>query len=646
MNKKAFAFFACCILLTALNVRSQTLFTYGSNPVSKDEFLEAYNKNPDTTGDKKQKIQDYLNLYINFRLKLQAAYDEKANNNAELKSEYENFRTQLTDNFINQQADVNKLLHEAFVRSQKDIFLQQVFVPFSGIDTTDAYNQIKKAYSALEEGRSFDDVAEQYSTDAATKANKGTIGYITVFTLPYPIENIVYALQPNAFSSIYKSNVGYHIFKNAGERKALGRRRIQQLLFSTPQFFTPEQIEEARKDADSVYELLRNGVSFATQLPSYGQNYEQTDESATIEVKPGDYDSSFENQVYRLQNAGDISKPFKTAYGFNIIKLIEAVPVSADENDVVNTAYLQQQIQADGRLDLAKKNLVHKWLPLVHFKNENYSHDDLWAYTDSALAAEDNKMPAAVKSVKPSTVLFQFEKKKYTVSDWINYLKTLPNIIVNEPKATSYEKLVQGFIEASCNEYYRQHIEDFDPSIKSQLKEFNDANMLFYVMDKHVWSKASQDSVGLRQYYAQHSNTYKWNKSVTALVISGANKVTVTEVSEKIKANPSNWRTIIAAYGNAIYADSSRFEQDQLPVKQNVQMEKNFQTTPEANDAGDAFTFIHVIKVYPEPELRSFDDAKGLVINDYQEQLEKQWIEQLKKEYPVKVNEAVLQSLY
>jgi peptidyl-prolyl cis-trans isomerase SurA len=646
MNKKAFAFFACCILLSALNVRSQTLFTYGSHAVSKDEFLEAYNKNPDTTGDKKQKVQDYLNLYINFRLKLQAAYDEKVNNNAELKSEYENFRTQLTDNFINQQADVNRLLHEAFVRGQKDILLQQVFVPFNGIDTADAYNQIKKAYSALEEGRSFDDVAEQYSTDAATKANKGTVGYITVFTLPYPIENIVYALQPDAFSSIYKSNIGYHIFKNAGERKAVGRRKIQQLLFPVPQFSAPEQIEDARKDADSVYDLLRNGVSFATQLPAYGKNYEQTDESATIEVKPGDYDSSFENQVYRLQKGGDISKPFKTAYGYNIIKLVEAVPVSADENDVVNTAYLQQQIQADGRLDLAKKNLVHTWLPLVHFKNENYNRNDLWSFTDSVISEEDNKMPAAVKTIKPATILFQFEKKKYTVSDWIDYLKAQPNIVISEPENTAYEKLMQHFIDASCTEYYRQHIEDFDPLIKGQLKEFNDANMLFYEMDKRVWSKASQDSAGLKKYYEQHADKYKWNKSVAVLVISGGSKAAVTEVSEKIKAAPSNWRTIIAAYGNAIYADSSRFEQDQLPVKQNVQMEKDFQTAPETNDAGDAFTFIHVIKVYPEPEVRSFDDAKGLVINDYQEQLEKQWIEQLKKEYPVKVNEAVLQSLY
>ena len=160
MKFKACISFVSCILLFASVSKSQTLFTYGTHAVSKNEFLEAYNKNPDSTGDKQQKIRDYLNLYINFRLKLQAAYDEKANNNANLKSDYENFKTQLTDNFINQQADINQLLHEAFVRSQKDILLQQVFVPFTGIDTTDAYNQISKAYNELKNGKDFNDVSD------------------------------------------------------------------------------------------------------------------------------------------------------------------------------------------------------------------------------------------------------------------------------------------------------------------------------------------------------------------------------------------------------------------------------------------------------------------------------------------------------
>ena len=262
MKIKACVNIVCCILLFTLTSKSQTLFTYGTHEVSKNEFLEAYNKNPDTTGNKQQKIRDYLNLYINFRLKLQAAYDEKANNNANLKSDYENFKTQLTDNFINQQADINQLLHEAFARSQKDILLQQVFVPFTGIDTTDAYNQILKAYNELKNGKDFNDVSAQYSTDANTKVSKGMIGYITVFTLPYSIENIVYALPENGFSNIYKSNLGYHIFKNAGERPALGRRKIQQLLFPTPQFFTTAQIEDVHKQADSIYNLLQNGTSF------------------------------------------------------------------------------------------------------------------------------------------------------------------------------------------------------------------------------------------------------------------------------------------------------------------------------------------------------------------------------------------------
>ena len=111
--------------------KAQTLFTYGTHPVSKDEFLEAYNKNPDTTGNKQEKLKEYLDLYVNFRLKLQAAYDEKANTNADLKAEADNFKTQLTDNFINQQADISQLMHEAFLRSQKDILVAAGFCTIS-----------------------------------------------------------------------------------------------------------------------------------------------------------------------------------------------------------------------------------------------------------------------------------------------------------------------------------------------------------------------------------------------------------------------------------------------------------------------------------------------------------------------------------
>ncbi|MEO8711187.1 MAG: peptidyl-prolyl cis-trans isomerase, partial [Parafilimonas sp.] len=469
------------------------------------------------------------------------------------------------------------------------------------------------------------------------------IGYITVFTLPYPIENIIYNLTPGSFSVIYKSNAGYHIFKNAGERSALGRKKIEQLLFPTPEFYTTAQTDVEAHIADSVYTLLQTGTSFASLLPLYGHNYYDYQDANAIEVKVGDYSDDFQKEVFSLKNQGDISKPFKTKYGYNILKLDESLPVSTDENDVAFAAWLQTQIQNDGRLEAAKNNLVEKWLAETGFKEAAYKHTDLWGYTDSALK-NVRHLPALYKGLKPETVLFQFAKKKNTVKDWIGYLQS--NKTAEGTQLPDYEKQMHNYIRIACADYYKEHIEDFDTAATEQIREFSDANMLFYVMDKHVWSKASEDTAGLKKYYDAHKAEYMWKESATALVISAPDKSVVDSIAFKIKNNPENWRNITAAYGNTVYADSNRFEADQLPVKQQVSMQKDFQTLPEANEPGDSYTFIHVLNVYAQPQQKSFEEARGLVVNDYQEELEKTWLNNLKKSYPVKINSEVIKTIY
>jgi len=630
---------AALLTIVLNSIQAQTLFTYGTHAVSKNEFLKAYNKNPDTSGNKQEKLQEYLNLYINFRLKLQAAYDEKANTRPELISDAEGFKNQLAENYINREANLNKLIHEAFLRSQKDIMVQQVFIPFSGSDTAKAYAEIVKAGSELKTGKDFGEVAAAYSTDPRVKQTRGNIGYITVFTLPYSIETVVYSLKEGDYAAVYKSNAGYHIFKNAAERPALGRRMIQQLLFPLPPGYTATDDAAAVHTADSVYKLLQGGAAFAPIFSVYGHtNYDQG--PGTMEVKVGDYNADFEQQVFNLKNIGDISQRFKTDYGYNIIKLTEKLPVSTDENDVAFIARLQTQIQNDGRLDMAKSALMDKWLVRTGFREASYNRNDLWAYTDSALKTASQ--PVAYKSIKQETVLFQFTRQKLTVKQWIDYLhESLPGDIAGP---VAYEKQMQNFIRASCDKYFRNHIEDFDTSAVEQIKEFNDANMLFYEMDKHVWSKAANDSTGQQQYFEQHKTNYTWQKSATALVISTPDKVLADSIAVQLIKNPAAWRSVLSAYNN-IYADSSRFEEGQLPVKQNVVLQKDFQTTPEVNESGDAFTFVHILQVYAEPGQKSFEEARGLVINDYQQQLENAWLESLKKQYPVTINNAVFNGL-
>jgi len=630
------------VLSFSVAAKSQTLFTYGTKTVSKDEFLKAFNKNPDTSGERTEMIKQYLDLYVNFKLKLQAATDEKLSNDANYKYEADNFRTQLTENYINEQANINGLVKEAFLRSQKDILLAHVFVEIKpGGDTTAAYKQIRDAYAALQSSRNFSEVAAAYASNAAVDPSKGMIGYITAFTLPYEIENLVYALPPNTYSTIYRSSAGYHIFKNLGERPAAGKRKVQQILLAVPDSFTPEEKAKITALKDSVYNLLKNGASYEKMVQQYSAPNNNYDASNTIEVGVGQYSPDFENRVFALKKTGDISEPFETAYGYNIIRLSEIIPVNKDENDVVSRAQLQDKIEQDNRLAVSRDALIQKWMQVTKYQPGVYNSKDLAAYTDSSL--KTGKALPLYKNITPNTVLFSFAKEKITADKWFQYNKDLREMAPYEQY--NHETLMKQFAKTSCDKYYRAHIEEYYQPIGGQLKEFNEANLLFSVMDKHVWSKAAEDSVGLKNYYNLHAAQYKWQPGVSALVVSSASKDAIDSIASAMKQNAKDWRTIAAAYNEMIMADSSRFEDGQLPVKQAVPMQKGFISTPEQNETGDAHTLVYVFDVFNQPGQRSFEDARGMVINDYQQVLEEKWIKELKKKYPVKINEAVAKTL-
>ncbi len=632
----------CCYIFIG-NANSQNLFSYGNKNVSAAEFLTAFNKNPDTTGNRADKIKEYLTLYTNFKLKLQAALDAGLDKDENLQMESDNFKGQLAENFINQQADQQQLMQEAFTNSQKDILVQQIMVRTpSQQDTFAAREIITKAYDELKSGKAFNDVTVKYSSDPGTKASQGSLGYITVFTLPYEIEKLIYALPKGGYSAIYHSSIGYHIFKYAGDRPAYGRRSFQQLLFSTPDFFTDEQKKSVAYTADSVSNALKNGALFGSFLSTYGTGDEQYDPNTGFEISIGQYAPDFEKVVYGITKEGDITAPFQTTYGYNILKLDKIIPVSNDLNDVMNYAWLQEKIQQDGRLDKAKADLVNKWYSDTKFKPTSINMNTLKAYSDSALTSEDGSMPKDFKGITPTTTVFEFAKQKVTVSDWLQFLQ---NSQVLEADIAQYQSLMEEFKKTSCNNYYRTHIEDYNPAIVAQMQEFGDANMLFAIMDKQVWSRAAEDSTGLKSYYESNKNKYLWQPGTSAIIINASDENTINEIMGKIKANPSAWRSITASYGDAVQADSSRFEDGQYPVSQQITKSKGFISKPEINENNNAWTILMVSDIYEKPSQRNFDDARGMVINDYQQLLEANWISSLKLKYPIKINETILKGL-
>ena len=628
--------FLLLFCMTGMTAQSQTLFTYGNKKVDKNAFLEAFKKSPSSGGSRQEQIKNYLNLYIDYKLKLQSALDEKLNESDSYKVDADNFRKQLAETYINKQADVNALLNQAFERSQKDILLQQVFieVPNDG-DTLPAFKKMQEAYKELQSGKNFEATARTFSSDTSAI----NVGYITVFTLPYSIENNVYALRPEQYSGIVKSRAGYHIFKNAGERPAKGLRKIQQILFSVPPSYSAIEKMQQQKIADSVYQLLLKGASFEDMMRMY--NLAPSAVYGEVkEIRVGDFSNNFENEIFALRSPGEISKPFATEYGFNIIKLKEIVPVATDESDAGKMAELQQRLTLDSRVQKAKNNLLEKWKKEIHFTPAKFDASTLFNYTAAWL---QNNPLENFPAIQNTTLLFTLDNEKITVANWLEFATN--QHIQPESTMRAYQDLMHDFENMSVKKYYIAHIENYYPDFAGQLEEFNDANLIFAAMDQHVWTPAINDTTALNQYYLGHMSNYSWKPGFSALAITAPTKDMAEKIAADLKNNSTNWRTVVATYGADVLADSSRFENGELPVHALIIMQEGYQTAPEKNDGGDAYTFMQVIKVIPENSPRNYADAKGLVMNDYQQMLEDKWLATLKEKYPVKVDEEVVKGL-
>ena len=620
---------------------AQNVFTYGKNAVPKDEFVRAFNKNPNVTTDRKAALKEYLDMYINFKLKVQAAYDEGIEKDPTQQYEMDNFRRQIADNIINEQANVKELVKQAFERSQKEILLSQIFIPtVPGEDSMQQYQKIQEAYKALKEGKDFQTACQEYSTDEDTRKSNGDLGYVTAFTLPYEFENVIYGLKPNEFSAPYKSKIGYHIFKNVAERKSLGSRRVAQILIVMPPSSSEEEKALAQKKADSVYQLIKDGQNFGKIATAVSNDLSSNNNNGELpEFTTGTYSPDFEQAAFGLKNTGDVSKPFQTAHGFHIIKLLEAKSAASDITDAATFATVQEKVIKDNRMEQAKKALIGKILTQIKYKPATFKSKDLFAYTDSVL--EEKK--ATVNGVNGKTVIFSFAKKNVTGEDWTTYVKSIKN--GSETFSPDYNQLLKQYTNVAAEEYYRDHLGDYNADYAKQVQEFKEANLLFAIMEKKVWGTANMDSTGLKAYYNSHKEKYIWPASADALIITANNQQLSDSLLKKLKLDIHNWRDITGKFESDVIADSGRYELSQLPVVDRTNFTKGLFTAPTKNANDGSYSFNYIVNIYKEPSQRSFEDSRGMVISDYQQVLEEKWITELRKKYPVAVNEAVFQTI-
>ncbi len=643
MNKKTF--FILIASFGMFTASSQTLFTYGKYKGDAKEFLRAFNKNNTLpAADKAKAVSEYLDLYIKSRLKIQEAYERRYDTLPQIKTEVENLRTQIAENFMTDPEMSARLTKEAFERSLKDIHVAHIFISFRNpagiIDTIAAQKKRDDMLQRLQKGDDFSTVAQQISDDPAVKDNKGDLGYITVLTLPYEFENTIYSTPVGKYSSVVRSKIGYHIFKNLGERKAIGKIKAQQILLAIPPGSDDAAKKQIASRADSLYKKIMAGENFNRLASAFSNDYISAAAGGVMQdIGVGQYDPVFENVLWSLTKDGAVSKPFFTNHGWHIVKRISLKPVITDPADKSNMQEIQQRIMTDNRWTSSRDFIYNQVMKKAGFKKYPYDDAALWNMSDSVLDLKP--MLPIGRTIIATTPLFSIGDSIYDATKWVNYANTY-RYKQDGSGPKPHEQVREEWVQFSIVNYYKDHLEDFSEEFRNQMQEFKDGNLFFEIMQQEIWNKAQSDSAALLSLYEKNKGNYLWKQSADAVVFFCSDETAAKTAYNDLKKDPANWRKVADMYPDKIVVDSSRYEWNQLPNLNAMTPKVGMITTPLLNKMDNTASFAYVVKVYPQPTQRSFNEAKGLLINDYQAVLEQEWNDALKKKFPVVIDQKVL----
>lgn len=648
MTKAYLSFLAILLSIMLYGQDDAVLFTVENNPITVSEFKYIYEKNNrDNASYTKESLDEYLDLYINFKLKVQRAKDLGLHNNQAYKDELMGYRKQLADSYVIDREVIDQIVKELYERKKYDIKISHLLIPLkrkaSVAETTVANEKLETVKKALKDGLSFEDAVSQFSEDMSSKNKGGDIGYITA-ALPngyVELEHAAYSNKVGDVAGPVLTDLGYHFIKVTDKRAARGRMEAQHILIRDKKNGMP--VSDAQSRIDTIHSILSRDVSkWDAMTKSLSEDQQSAKNNGGLGVFGiSQYESIFEDAAFSLTEDGAISKPVKTSIGWHVIR--RKAKKSPETMEQLK-AMVKGQLNTGERFDIQKEKVVEQIKKEAKFQ-ENPSalkqfRDSLdQSFFDYNWEAKDY----------PAKVLFTLGDKKFTLVDLAEYGKISSK---TRMKATDndIDKLVatlySNFIQDKAIEYVEQRLEERYIDFRNLLREYEEGILLFEITKAEVWDKASQDTTGLKKYYNEHNDRYVWEPraDVTSYTVRSDDTKVIKPLLESIAyMSPEQ---VIAAYNKEkelVMYEALTVERSSEVVR-GMSFSEGHISTPNINKGLRITTFSKIEKTYPASK-KSLAESKGYVISDYQDVLEKEWITDLKKKYNVSINKKILKGL-
>jgi peptidyl-prolyl cis-trans isomerase SurA len=635
-------FFIVQCMANAL-AQNGVIATIGKQQILTDEFLWAFNKNNKSDKVKADAIKEYLDLHINYKLKVLEAFKLKLDTFPEKKMELAQLYASMAEKYINEENIYSQVVKETFARLQTERVVKHIYIAISNFknkDTIDAKNKIaNEVLAKLNKKENFEKLAAQYSEDASSKNNGGLIGTVNALTLPYELENIVYGLKVGSYSNIITSKTGLHIFYVSAERKSTGNIYAKQILLAN-QINTGVTLSVL---ANSIHKQLEaNPLMFDSLVKVFSND--QTSNALNGIMQPftlGVNDVRFENGVLD-KTKKQMFNVFESDLGWHITKLDSIIPFPSTLTVAVTDSLVNVVKQQDRGL-IAKDIYIKAMLPKLGYIQNPAATNDVLLKMASNITESKSTYTGLPANLDASTTMHSFTKLKVKLGDWESYYKSF---VANSNVPKNVSKQLEAYITATAKEYYQTNYADYNKDFKYLMNEFREGNIYFDFMQSSLWNKISEDTIGVKNYYNQNKKNYVWKPSLSGVVITAAEEGIVKEIYAALQKNSNlNLNDFISKYDDKVRLDSGRFELENITTQKPSSLSANQITKPEKLAADSWYTIIKIVKVFNNTEPRNYDDAKGFAANDYAVIKEMELINKLKKDYPVLINNAELKKI-
>lgn len=615
------------------------LFTIDDEPIKAEEFIRVYNKNLDLVKDESQKdIDGYLNLFVNYQLKVKEAKRMGLDQDIKYIREFSSYKDQLVKNYLSDSKVTEGLVKEAYDRMGYDVKASHVLVRLdeNEIDTLKVYEKLLKLRDRIiKEG--FEKVKTEVHDGKTVFAEE--LGYFTAFKMVYEFENAAYKTKPGDVSMPFRTRFGYHIVNVEDKRRSLGEVTVAHIMVTAND---KDSLSDPEKRIHEIYKKLKQGEDFESLAKQFSDDKSSANNGGILAPFTGGQLSApeFEKVAFAMNAIGDVSEPFKTNYGWHIVKLLDKKGVPPFEDVKFD---IENKILRDSRSSLINATLANDL-------KEDYRivvNPNARGYFESILNSDFFSSAWTLpKNFEKDQVILTIEEDTLRYEDFGKRLMNIQKVYAGQkmPFRTVIDKEYKNFEEDEILKYHKNNLEFVNEDFAQILKEYRDGLLLFDLMEKEVWNAAASDTIGLQKYYTKHKDNYFWEDRVDVVIASGAKENDIKTVARLLRRGQSP---------EDISKEMNTDKEQKVMFTTGIRL-SNDPSLPQDGILRTGVSRVyrhngayHVVKVnalLPKTN-KTFDEAKGKIISDYQNTLEANWLEALNERYEVEVNADILQKV-